>query len=135
MKLLRNINKFYRRYNVKNIESITLTKSDMHDSKTLEYTKSCIWHSMQHFSDDTQIYQWLYNLYNDLGDYMSKPKCRISTIVTLIALVLGILGIGMFAAVAIEYGIDLTVGVGITLSAILAVCSGIATYENIKEDN
>ena len=40
---------------------------------------------------------------------------------------------GAFSALIIECGIDLTLIIGITLSTILSVCAGIATYEDIKD--
>lgn len=137
MKLLRNINKFYKHYDLEHpFDTITLTKDDMYDHDALMTAYESMWLTLEHYDGTEKEYQWLLNLYAELGDYITYgSKGKIDTVVKLIASIFGIFCTGMFTAIAIEYGIDLTVGVGIILSIILAVCSGIATYENIKENN
>jgi hypothetical protein len=46
--------------------------------------------------------------------------------------VFGVYCAGAYTALAIEYGIDVTIGAGLGLAIILAICAGIGAYEDIK---
>lgn len=135
MKLLRNINKFYKKYDLEHpFDPITMTKDDMYDHNALMTAYESLWLTMEHYDEDSAEYQWMSDLYGELGDYITYGgNSNVDTIVKLIAFILGIFFTGVFTAVAIEYGLYLIVGAGIVLGIILAVCSGIALYQNIKE--
>lgn len=55
-------------------------------------------------------------------------------IVKLTASVFGIFCAGIYFALIVEYGIDFTLGAGIILGVILAICAGIGVYEDIKNE-
>ena len=134
MKLLKKINGFYKY----NFESTTLTKNDMYDYEVLTSTLKDIEFTMSLHDTDTTEYKWLADLYADIttwidNGYSTHNSFKIDTIVKLIASILGILGIGMFATIMIEYGIYFETVVGLALSIILAVCGGISVYQNIIE--
>ena len=134
MKLLKKINGFYKY----NFESTTLTKNDMYDYEVLTSTLKDIEFNMSLHDTDTTEYKWLADLYADIttwidNGYSTHNSFKIDTIVKLIASILGILGIGMFATAMIEYGIYFETVVGLALGIILAVCGGISVYQNIIE--
>ena len=134
MKLLKKINGFYKY----NFESTTLTKNDMYDHEVLTSTLKDIEFTMSLHDTDTTEYKWLADLYADIttwidNGYSTHNSFKIDTIVKLIASILGILGIGMFATGMIEYGIYFETVVGLALGIILAVCGGISVYQNIIE--
>lgn len=134
MKLLKKINGFYKY----NFESTTLTKNDMYDYEVLTSTLKDIEFTMSLHDTDTTEYKWLADLYADIttwidNGYSTHNSFKIDTIVKLIASILGILGIGMFATAMIEYGIYFETVVGLALGIILAVCGGISVYQNIIE--
>lgn len=66
--------------------------------------------------------------------FYKKYKHEAITIFKVMAAVFGIFCIGAFTAVVIEYNyIDLTLGGGIVLGTLVAVCYAISAYKDIKE--
>ncbi len=134
-KLRYKINKFYKRYDL-TFSNTTLTKSDMNNEDALMSAYEALWLTMEHYEDNTAEYQWLSSLYAELGDYITTPPKTRHNAIAIFELIISIFGIlcaGTYIALIIEYGIDLTLGAGALLGSILAVCSGIGVYENIKE--
>ena len=140
MKTLRkNINKFYKHYDIANIGfSISLTKGDMYDHDTLMNVYSDLWEAIDYYEhEDKTICQWLTALYGELGDYLdcvpTRPNYnKILAILKLCVAIFGTMSIGAFIAVWIECGYDIMIIVGIVMGMFLAVCSGIGAYEDIK---
>lgn len=133
MKLLKNINNFYAKYDL-SFEGTTLTKNDMYDYEVLTSTLKDIEFAMSLY--DTE-YKYLSDLYADIttwidNGYSAHNSFKIDTIVKLIASILGIFATGMFAAITIEYGIDSYTILGLVLGLILAVCGGVSVYQNFK---
>lgn len=52
----------------------------------------------------------------------------------LAASIFGILCTGAFLTLIIEYEIDFVLGLGITISTVLAICAGLGLYEDIKDE-
>jgi hypothetical protein len=134
MNLLKNINKFYKHYDLEHqFDTITMTKADMHDHDALMTAYESIWLTMDQYDIEDKEYRWLSKLYCELGDYINGKSKDKSVIFKLIALMYGTFCIGIFTAFLIAYGINFVLCVGIILSIILAICSGISVYEDIKE--
>ena len=136
MKLLRNINKFYKHYDLEHpFDTITMTKNDMYDHDALMTAYESMWLTIEQYDGTEKEYQWLLNLYGELGYYITygdKGKVKVDTIGKLIAFIFSIFSTGILTATAVVYGIDLKVGVVMALSIIIAIGSGIGAYENIK---
>jgi hypothetical protein len=68
--LLKNINKFYKYYNIANPDySIKVTKSDMYNHDTLMGVYEDIYDNFDYYEDEVAL-EYLRNLYGELGDYL-----------------------------------------------------------------
>ena len=71
MSLLKDINTFYRDYDVEHIgHPLTMTCKDMRNDDALMTAYEAVWLSMPYYEPNTEEYQWLADLYNAIGDYL-----------------------------------------------------------------
>lgn len=138
-KLRKNINKFYKHYDLEHpFDTITITKDDMYDHNALMTAYESLWLTMEQYDNESAEYQWMTNLYGELGDYIDcfvngKPKSKALTIFKLIISIFGTMGIGVFTVAILEYGCYLETVGGLVLAAMVATTAGIGVYEDIKE--
>lgn len=139
-KLFKNIKKFYKKYDTTHLfedNMVTFTKDDMYDYSALMSAYEAIWFTLEDYEDHDAC-KFLTNLYGELGDYIDTFTCaepKSNNIITIIKLAISIFGtmsVGAFIAALLEYGADTTIFGGIILGALLAICSGIGVYEDIK---
>lgn len=132
--LLKNINKFYKHYDLEHTDTLTMSRSDMYNHDALMSAYESLWLTIDQYDTDAPEYQWLVDLYAELGDYISHPPINkvIKTVCTALS-VFGVFSAGAMTAVSIEYGMDLTLGVGLVVSVLDAILYGIAAYKYNKE--
>lgn len=140
-KLLKRLNKFYKKYDITNFdEKVKLYPEYMYDLDYLMSAYESIWFSLEAYEDSTAC-KFMAELYRDLHDYMfdlqngliKRPKYDGATILKIIVSVFGTMCLGAFVAIGIECGyLDWYIGCGMAFSSLLAFASGMGAYEDIK---
>lgn len=140
--LLKNINKFYKKYDITHLDDPDATKLYIDDMYDLDYLMSAyesVYFSMEGYEETSKEYKWMKNLYMEISDYIDylpynkRPKYAADTIIKIIISVFGTMCFGAFVAIGIECGyLDWYVGFGMVFSSFLAFTSGMGAYEDIK---
>lgn len=140
-KLMHKINRFYKRYDLTNIGfDIRLTKADMYNYNALMSAYEAIWETMEYYEDETAC-KFMASLYQDVSDRLfaiendlvTKPSHKTLAIFKLGVAIFGTMSMGALIAMLIECGFDSMILIGMVCATVLAVCSGIGAYEDIKE--
>lgn len=137
-RLMKKVNKFYKKYDVSNLDNTTrLTKDDMYDMDKLMTAYEAIWISLEYY-DDRVPRQFMTNLYDELSDYMDnipkKHKHRTCAIFMFGISECGTMGVGMFIAALFAYGYDPLFIVGIICALIVAIGYGLIARRTIHND-
>lgn len=140
-KLLRKINKFYRKYDITSLdEKVRLYIEDMYDLDSIRSAYYSICDSLQAYEDSTAC-KFMSDLYHDVYDHMfalendliKKPKYFADTIIKIVASAVGVVGFITFVAIDIINGCPgFYTFIGEALGIILAMSAGFAAYDDMK---